>query len=173
MLALLAAVAIATASPPPAQLQAGLAGQWTGALGYRDYQTDKLEEIPVATEFRSVGDGVTLIGVSTYDDGPRVGSVYITSVQHFAGDSATTATARKGRAMELTTDALAVTRYVDATHWTIVASRDGSDDDKPAKLRTTETRDGDSLLSIKEVLPASATDGTYVYRNQRRLTRVR
>lgn len=173
MLALLAAITIAAATPTPAQLQAGLAGKWTGALGYRDYQTDKLEEIPVATEFRSVGDGVTIIGVSTYDDGPRVGLVYITSVQQFAGDKATTATARKGRTMELATDAVAVTRYVDDTHWTIVASRDGTDDDKPARLRTTETRDGDSLLSIKEVLPASASDGKYVYRNQRRLTRVR
>ncbi|TRW15103.1 hypothetical protein [Glacieibacterium frigidum] len=173
MLALLAAVTLAATTPTAAQLQAGLAGRWTGALGYRDYQTNKLEEIPVATEFRTVGDGVTLIGVSTYDDGPRVGSVYITSVQLFAGDSATTATSRKGRAMELATDKVAVTRYVDATHWTIVASRDGTDDDNPAKLRTTETRDGDSLLSIKEVLPASATDGKYVYRNQRRLTRVR
>jgi len=99
--------------------------------------------------------------------------VFITSVQQFTGDRVTTATARKGRAMDLSTDAVAVTRYVDATHWTIVASRDGTDDDRPARLRTTETRDGDSLLSIKEVLPASATDGKFVYRNQRRLMRLR
>ena len=48
---------------------------------------------------------------------------------------------------------------------------DGSDDDKPARLRVTETRDGDALLAVKEVLPAAATDGKWRFRNQTRLTR--
>ena len=173
MFAMLIAAIVTTATASPAQLQAGLAGQWQGALGYRDYRTDKPEEIPVVTEIRSIADGITLVSVSTYDDGPRVGSVYITSVQQIADGKATTVSSRKGRPMELSTDTLTVTRYVDATRWTIVASRDGTDDDKPAKLRTTETRDGDTLLAIKEVLPASVTDGKWRYRNQRRLTRVR
>lgn len=173
MIVWLTAAVVAAATPGAAQLQAGLAGQWTGALGYRDYQTDRLEEIPVATEIRTIGDGVTLVGVSTYDDGPRVGAVFITTVQQFAGDKVSTASSRKGRAMEISTDTVAVTRYVDATHWTIVSSSDGKDNDKPAKLRTTETRDGDMLLAVKEVLPATATDGKWRYRNQRRLTRVR
>jgi len=172
MIALLAAAVVAAAIPAPAQLQAGLAGRWTGALGYRDYQTDKLEEIPVAADIRAVGDGVTLVSVSTYDDGPRTGSVYITTVQQVADGKAMTASARKGRPMELSTDAVAVAAYADATHWTIVSSSDGTDDDKPARLRTTETRDGDRLLSVKEVQPAAATDGVWRFRNQRRLVRV-
>ena len=48
--ACLAAPAIAVDAPTPAALEAGLTGQWRGALGYRDYQTDKLFELPVATE---------------------------------------------------------------------------------------------------------------------------
>ena len=173
MIVWLTAAVVAAATPGAAQLQVGLAGQWTGALGYRDYQTDRLEEIPVVTEIRSIGDGVTIVSVSNYDDGPRVGAVFITTVQQFTGDKVSSASSRKGRTMAVATDTVAVTRYVDATHWTIVSSSDGQDDDKPAKLRTTETRDGDTLLAVKEVLPATATDGKWRYRNQRRLTRVR
>jgi len=39
----------------------------------------------------------------------------------------------------------------DAAHWTIRAELDGMDDDRPARIRETTTRDGASLVTLKEV----------------------
>lgn len=165
--------AAAAAAPSPAVLQAGLAGNWRGALGYRDYQSNKLEELPVRTEIRALGDGVTVIRISTFDDGPKTGLVYITTASLYApaAGTVTDVSLRKGRAVETTTERVAVTAFADATHWALRYDEEGTDDDKPAKLRVAETRDGDNLLSIKEVLPAAAADGVWHFRNQTRLTR--
>ena len=171
---LLATPLTAAETPPPAALQAGLAGQWRGALGYRDYQSNTLQELPVSSEIRALGDGATVIRVSTFDDGPKTGLVYITSASLYTATGTVTGVSlRKGRPVETTTERVAVTAFSDATHWAVRYDEDGTDDDKPAKLRVTETRDGDSLLTVKEVLPASATDGVWRFRNQTRLNRVR
>lgn len=171
-LVVLAAAALA-AAPTPAALESGLAGNWTGALGYRDYQSNKLEELPVATEIRAVGDGVSVLRISTFDDGPKTGAVHITTASLFdaRAGTVTEVSLRKGRPVEATTDRVTVTSYADATHWVLRYDEDGQDDDKPAKLRVTETRTGDALLSVKEVLPAAAADGVWRFRNQTRLTR--
>ena len=160
--------------PSPATLAAGLAGRWSGALGYRDYQSNKLEELPVATEIRALPDGVTVLRVLTFDDGPKTGAVIITTASLFApaAGTVTEASLRKGRPVETSTDRVMVAAYADPTHWALRYEQDGTDDDKPAKLRVTETRTGDTLLSVKEVLPASATDGVWRFRNQTRLTRL-
>ena len=47
----------AQSAPAPADLRLGLVGRWSGALGYRDYQTDRLFEIPVQTTITTPGDG--------------------------------------------------------------------------------------------------------------------
>jgi hypothetical protein len=169
----LAAAALA-AAPTPAALESGLAGHWHGALGYRDYQSDKLEEIPVDTEIRVVGDGVSVVRVSTFDDGPKTGSVFITTAAMFDDKAGmmTEVSLRKGRKVETSTDHVTVAAFTDATHWVMRYEQEGQDDDKPAKLRVTETRTGDALLAVKEVLPASATDGVWRFRNQTRLTRM-
>ena len=164
----------AATPPSAASLEAGLAGQWQGALGYRDYQTDKLFELPVKTEIRALGDGVTIIRVSAFDDGPKAGTVYITTVSLHdpKAGTVTSASFRKNSKPELETEKVSVAAYSDFTHWTVRSEADGSDDDKPAKLRVTETRDGGTLLSVKEVLPAAADDGKWRFRNQTRLTRL-
>ena len=64
-------------------LQAGLTGHWSGALQYRDYQSDQLTSLPVATEIRVLTDGATEIEVSAFDDGPKSGTVFITTVSLF------------------------------------------------------------------------------------------
>ena len=53
-------VSVRAADPPaPATLEAGLAGRWHGALGYRDYQSDALFELAVDTDIRALADGAT------------------------------------------------------------------------------------------------------------------
>jgi hypothetical protein len=176
LLALLLATAApaprAPAPPTPAMLEAGLAGQRRGALGYRDYQSDKLEEIPMTTRIEALPDAATILRISTFDDGPRVGDVFITAASLHddkAGTVATT-TLRKGRPVETGTEQVRIAAFADPAHWTIIFEADGSDDDKPARLRTTQVRDGDVLTATKEVQPKPG-DGRWQFRNRAKLAR--
>ena len=178
---------LATAPPAPAQtitsahataltapkLEGGMAGSWTGTLFYRDYQTNKVTSLPVKTVITAGIDGVTLIRASTYDDGPRVGAVLITSAALYdlKAGTVTSVSLRRGRPVTVETERVTVVAYTDATHWSVRFEADGEDDDKPAKLRTTQTRDGDRVVSVKEVLPASAVAAGWQFRNRTELRR--
>lgn len=160
------------ARPTPTALRMALAGTWKGALGYRDYQTNKLYELPVTTTIIAVPDGVTLIQRSIFDEGAGQQPVWITTTSIDDPKSMTVASAsyRKGNKPELETEAIALERYAGQTDWTISYSQTGEDDDKPAQIRVTETRKGDALLSIKEVRPVNG-DAPWTFRNQTKLTR--
>lgn len=160
-------------APAPVELRLGLIGHWSGALGYRDYQSNRLFEIPVATTIETPGDGATLIRRSLFNDGPG-NPVWITTVSLDDAQAATSTSAsfRAGRSPELSTEAVAVTAFADPTHWTLSYRRIGEDDDAPADIRITETRDGDALVEIKEVRPVGASDDAWRFRNQTRLTRM-
>ena len=164
----------AAAAPSAAELQAALAGDWKGALGYRNYQDDKLMELPVQTRITAVGDGVTVLRTSVFEDGPSVGAVRITTASLFdpAAGAVTSASLRKGRPAEVFTETVTVPDYRDPIHWTIVYQRTGVDGDAEARIRITETRDGATLLSVKEVRPLSPADTPWAFRNQTRLVRV-
>lgn len=166
---------VAKAQPVPSavELRLGLVGQWSGALGYRDYQSDELFEIPVATTIETPGDEATLIRRSLFNDGPGK-PVWITTVSLDDAEAATSTSAsfRAGRAVELSTEAVEVSAFSDATHWTLIYRRIGEDGDAPADIRITETRNGDELTEVKEVRPVGAADDAWRFRNQTRLTRV-
>lgn len=161
----------AAEAPAPAVLEAGLAGTWHGALGYRDYQSNALFELTVDTDIRALADGATVIRVSRFDEGPKKAAAFITTASLFSGTDVAAATLRGGRPVEVATDRVRVTRFADLTHWTIVYERDGEDGGVKARLRSTETRTGDDVLTVKEVIPAGTPDGTWQFRNQTRLTR--
>lgn len=167
------AVAAAQDAPSATALRLGLVGRWTGALGYRDYQSDALFEIPVATTIETPGDGATLIRRSLFDDGPDK-PVWITTVSLDDPQAATSTSAsfRAGQTPELSTEAVEVSTVTDATHWTLVYRRVGEDGDAPAEIRITETRDGDALVEVKEVRPVGGAEDAWRFRNQTRLTRV-
>ncbi len=168
-----AATAQTAPSPDASTLRAGLAGRWTGALGYRDYQSERLFEIPVVTDIEAVPDGVTLIRRSLFDDGPA-NPVWITTVSLDDPATGTTASAsyRRGQTPGVSSETMRVSSFADADHWTIVYAETAEDDEEPAEIRVTETRDGDALLAIKEVRPVGADDSAWRVRNQTRLTRV-
>lgn len=160
-----------TAAPSAAELRRGLAGRWAGALGYRDYQTDELFELPVTTTIVQVADGVTQVRTSLFDDGPG-NPVWITSVSLHDERAGTVASAsyRAGRAVEPVTERLSVADWRDDRRWTLMYDSVGEDNDEPAEIRVTETRDGDSLMSVKTVRPVGADDSAWRFRNQTRLT---
>lgn len=170
----IAALLLAAASPPPAPaaLEAGLAGRWQGTLGYRDYQSDKLQEIPVQTRIEALADARTIIRVATFDDGPRVGNVFITTASLHDSDAGTVTSAilRRGRPVETIIEQVRTAAYADPAHWTMIAEADGRDNNAPARLRTTTVRDGDTVIATKDVQPAG--QGPWLFRNRTRLTRV-
>lgn len=171
----LLAPALAFAQQPPSatELRLGLVGRWTGALGYRDYQTNRLFEIPVQTAISTPGDGATLIRQSLFDDGPA-NPVWITTVSLDDPVTGTTTAAsfRAGRPPELSTDRVTVSAYEGPTSWTLVYAQTGEDDGEPADIRVTETRSGDSLTEVKEVRPISTGNDAWRFRNQTQLTRI-
>ncbi len=160
---LLAALAAATPTLPAAaqeasavtlqQARTSITGRWSGQLQYLDYSSGKWEGIPVAVTVTLEGDGNTLVRRAQFDDGPRVGNVYITSLAMLDKDGATEYSTgfRAGRTPELSTYTLALAAATDAEHWTILATHEGTDDDRPARIRETTTRDGASLVTLKEV----------------------
>ncbi len=164
---------VASPMPTADKLELGLKGSWGGALEYRDYQSGKKFELPMAAQIDIGKDNATISRVSTFDDGPKTGLVYITTVSIFdkTGSKVTNAVFRKGRAVDVSTDDAKVTTYKDATHWTIVYQQNGSDNEKPAEIRVTQTLNGNELLALKEVKPVGAADKDYLFRNQVRLVR--
>ena len=158
-------------APSPEALERGLAGRWTGALEYRDYQSNRSFKLPTTAVLSTGPDGATMTRLSSFDDGPKTGVVTITTVSLFdASGMLTSAMFRKGRAVEMWSEAARVSAYEDATHWTLVYQRRGQDDDKAADIRITQTRRGAELSALKEVKPVDAPDSAYVFRNQTVLT---
>jgi hypothetical protein len=158
-----------------ATARAGLAGRWQGQLEYLDYSQNKWFGIPVATLIEDQGDGATMIRKSDFDDGPTVGNVRITTVELFdpVKKIVTAGTFRKGRAAEL---ASYVVRFdgvpADATHWTFIEETDSRDDNRPARLRLTTVRNGDSLQTLKQVDFKDDKKTEWLSRNRTRLTRI-
>ena len=172
--ALLAPLAArAQAAPTPADLDRSLAGTWRGVLQYRDYQSDRLLDLPMRSQVQVGPDGATLTRLSTFDDGPVTGWVYITTVSLFdaPGTSVTHAMFRKGRAVETWTEQARVQQFTDADHWTVVTLQQGRDGGQPAVIRITQTRDGPVVTARKEVKPPEASETAWAFRNQTRLVR--
>lgn len=156
-----------------AEARASIAGAWQGELQYRDYQSGEWQGIPVTVTVTLEGDSNTLIRRSTFDDGPKVGNVYITSLAMLGKDGVTeySTSFRAGRSPELGSDTLTLAAAKDAEHWTILSTRDASDDNRPARIRETTTRDGASLVTLKEVDFLDDTGETWLTRNRTVLTR--
>lgn len=178
MRSLICAVALLAASPAyaetPQALLAGMAGEWAGALGYRDYQSNELFELPVTTSIRLSEDGRTLVRTSRFDEGDAP-DVFIVSMSGFDDTTGAYETAgfRAGRAMYVTRERVELREARNATHWVIVFSERGEDDDRAADIRVTLTRTGDETLAVKEVDYLDDPAVRFEFRNQTRLTRVR
>ena len=170
------ALALAAAAPPALTIKearASTAGAWRGELQYRDYQSDRWIGIPVSVTVEPIGDGVTLVRRAVFDDGPARGAVYITTLEMLGKDGATeyTTSFRAGREPEVDSAKLAVAEARAPDRWTIVATRTGTDDDRPANIRETLSRDGNTLTSLKEVDFTDDTGEAWLQRNRTVLTK--
>ncbi len=166
---------IGTAPIDVGAARASLAGKWEGSLEYLDYSANKWFGIPVKTLVEDQGDGVTTIRKSDFDDGPKVGNVRITSVELYdpATATVTAGTFRKGHAVEVTPFKIRLEgNPADATHWTMVEEALDKDDDRPAMLRLTTTRDGDKVETVKQIDFQDDDKAEWITRNRTRLTLV-
>lgn len=157
-----------------AGLLAGTAGDWCGRLEYRDYKTDTWEGLPMATRIAVQPDGLTLVRTSAFDDGPKVGIVWIIGLEQF--DPATGklhyASLRRGKPVANGEQVLSSPAApVDPLHWQVVARETVTDGPAPADARETLSRDGDRLTTLKEVAPAGSPMPTWKPRNRTALTK--
>ena len=175
--------ALPPATPQPAapatidlaQARASLEGRWQGKLEYLDYSANKWFGIPVTTNVEDQGDKATIIRRSDFDDGPSVGNVRITTVELFDATKATVAvgTFRKGREPEISVYTARLEGAAnDATHWTILEEAKATDDDRPAMLRLTTIRNGNSVESLKQIDFLDDGKSEWVTRNRTRLIRM-
>ena len=176
MIAVLLTAALATQAPAApltvATARQSLVGQWQGKLEYRDYQADRWFPLPLKLSVRDGGDGVTLIRTADFDDGPKTGIVRITTVSMLDDANETAATFRKSRKPELSTATLSlIPTSQDATHWTLIETATSTDDDRPAILRTTTTRNGAQLIALKEVDFTDDKGEAWLTRNRTTLRR--
>ena len=149
-----------------------LAGRWQGKLEYRDYQANQWFGIPVSVEVELIDDGATVIRKASYDDGD-FGTVYITVVSMLAQDGKTefVGSFRADRPAEMGSFSL---RFADkkkgvapdASHWVVIAETDGKDDNRPARIRETTTRNGAELLTLKEVNFSDDDKNEWLQRNR-------
>jgi len=178
LLILAAAAAPAFAQPASVDIaaaRAAMTGTWSGKLEYLDYGANKWFGISVKTQIEDQGDGVTMIRKSDFDDGPKVGNVRITSIELLdpAAGTVTTGTFRKGRSVETFTYAVRLDGTpADTSHWTTVEEALGKDDDRPAMLRLTTTRDGDSIETVKQIDFQDDDKAEWITRNRTRLSRI-
>ena len=157
-----------------AQARASLSGEWAAELQYRDYQSGKWEGIPFKTNIAMVADGVTQIRTSAYDDGPKAGTVWITTVAMLGKDGVTeyASTFRAGRPAEHEEARLRIEAGSDAAHWVLVSEVDGQDDNHPARIREVTTRDGDTVTTVKDVDFQDDAKAEWLTRNRTVLKRV-
>ena len=167
------AVAQTPPQPTPAKLESGLSGQWTGTLTYRDYQSDKMVDLPMRADYRALDDGATVINIATFDDGPKAGNVIITTVELFNLKTGTVDNVafRRGRPQDKETDKTSVAAYTDDQHWTLQFDHDGMDGKLKAHIRSIETRDGDTLTIEEDVVPLVGPKKDWKMRNITKLTR--
>lgn len=156
-----------------AEARASTAGKWRGELQYRDYGADRWFGIPVMLEVELIGDGVTLVRRAVFDDGPARGSVYITNVNMLGPDGETEFSGmyRSDRPAEHGSSRLVLESASDEANWTIVATSEGMDDNRPALIRETTIRKGDQITTLKQVDFADDDEAQWLDRNRTILTR--
>ena len=149
------------------------AGKWEGELQYLDYQSNDWQGIPMQKHVEAIGDGVTIIERATFDDGPKVGNVYISSISILAKDGVTEtgSSFRAGRTPVMGTVSLRLVApedggAIDANHWTLLSETDGTDDERPARIRNIISMKGDVMTSLKEVDFTDDDNDVWLSRNR-------
>jgi len=154
---------------PADQFQAALAdldGRWTGALIYRDYQTDARVELPHDRTISVSPDGNYVVSEETYTDPGYL--VHYASLIAIKDATVQIASAGYGN---LSTDRLTVVAFdPEDAGWRAILEGPGVDNDLPAQTRLTYHMNGDAL-SIEKTVQTEG-DTAYRFRNGVQLNRL-
>ena len=143
-------VSLARADDSSLSVLAASAGSWEGELYYLDYQSGQRFGIPMRVDAMLTPDGATLIRRLTFTDpGNLVYAVNVVTVDRDSGDLVE-AYFREQNAEFLRYEIVSV-EYDDDSRWRIAYESDGTDDNRPARIRHTIERQGDLMTSRKEV----------------------
>ena len=141
---------LANAEEPAQAALAASAGTWEGELYYLDYQSGDRFGIPLRIEATVTPDGATLTRKLTFTDpGNLVHAANLVTIDRETGELVE-AYFREGRA-ELLRYEIVTSEFVDDTQWRVVYEQDGTDDDRPARIRHTVERENDRMTSSKKV----------------------
>ncbi len=141
-------------------------GEWEGELYYLDYQSGQRFSIPLRVDAELTPDKATLVRRLTFTDpGNLVHAVNLTTLDRDTGELVE-AYFREGKGEMLRYEVVTAS-YVNPEQWKLVYEQDGTDDDRPARIRHTMAREGDRLVSTKEV---RFGDSEYFLRNGTELT---
>ena len=145
------------------------AGQWEGELYYLDYQSGQRFGIPMKADVTTTPDGATLIRNLTWTDpGNLVHAVNLVTVDRNSGELVE-AFFRDGQGEFMRYEIESV-EFISETDWTIVYEHNGSDDNRPARIRHTTKRDGDRMISSKSVRFLDDDSAEFFERNGADLT---
>ena len=139
-------------------------GSWEGELYYLDYQSGQRFSIPMQAGIESTPDGATLIRRLTWTDpGNLVHAVVLSTIDRNTGELVE-AYFRNGKAEYLRYEVTSADIESD-TKWSIRFEQDGTDDNRPARIRITAERNGNLLTSSKSVRFLDDDSGEYFERN--------
>ncbi len=150
-----------------ATLAPRLAGDWEGTLAYRDYQSNRREEIPVRVMWTAAGDGGYLTADLVYTDPGQ--EVFAHSVTQPVGGQGVRVTLFRDGDVEIALRRVTAFTATD-TGWTATYEERGQDDGEPALMRYVETMAEDAYTMRKDVQPEGSDD--FVFRNEVTLERV-
>ncbi len=145
-------------------LLADLTGTWEGSLTYRDYQSDRRVQLPtrIDAQMSAAGDALVMEMAFT-DPGYVVRSLDVLTV---SPDEKTLRSASVSNGQIETEDWVITEWMAKPDGWQCVLERDGMDDGRPARLRTTRELTGNTLRSLKEVRLTDQPDQEWAFRNE-------
>ncbi len=168
-LALVLALSTVRADVELSSLLDASAGSWEGELYYLDYRSGQRFGIPMRVDARMTPDGATLVRELTFTDpGNLVHAINLVTIDRDSGELVE-AYFREGRGELLRYDVVDV-EFENDRQWRIVYEQDGNDDNRPARIRHTLSRNGDEMSSSKEVRFLDSDDDGLILRNGSLLT---
>ena len=162
---------LAFANEEALQALASSSGIWEGELYYLDYQSGQRFGIPMRADIEATPDGATVIRRVTWTDpGNLVYAVLLSTIDRDTGELVE-AYFRDGKGQYMRYEVSDAT--IDSpTQWSVTYGNDGTDGDRPARIRHTVERDGDRMTSVKSVRFLDEDSDEYFERNSTELTLV-
>jgi len=161
---LLLCATCAAANDHALEALASAVGDWEGELYYLDYQSGQRFGIPMRAEIEATPDGATVVRRLTWTDpGNLVYAVLLSTIDRDTGQLVE-AFFRDGKGEYMRYEVSGVS-IESATRWRVVYEHDGTDADRPARIRHTVERNGDLMTSKKSVRFLDGNDGEFFERN--------